>query len=61
LFKSKYTSPRVINAEEHMKVLNIARQPVDDTKLLLETNVHVIFYKLMYWKCYMSSDLSFVL
>jgi len=40
LFKSKYTCPRAINAEAHMKLLNIARQPVDDSKLLLETNVH---------------------
>ena len=40
LFKSKYACPRTINAEEHMKLLNIARQPVDDSKLLLEMKVH---------------------
>jgi len=40
LLKLKYTSPGAINAEEHMKLLNIARQPVDDSKLLLEMNVH---------------------
>jgi len=28
-FKSKYASPRAINAEEHMNLLNIARQPVN--------------------------------
>ena len=37
-FKSKYTSPRAINAEEHMKLVHIARQPVNESKLLLETN-----------------------
>jgi len=31
---------RAINAKKHMKVLNIARQPVDNSKLLLEKNVH---------------------
>jgi len=39
LFKSKFTSPRAINTEEHMKVLHIARQPVDESKLILETNI----------------------
>jgi len=42
LFKSKYTSPRAINAEEHMKLVHIARQPVNESKLLLETNHHHI-------------------
>jgi len=36
-FKSKYTSPRAINAEEHMKLVHIARQPIDESNLLLET------------------------
>ena len=29
-----------INAKEHMKLVHIARQPVNESKLLLETNVH---------------------
>jgi len=43
LFKSKYTSPRAINAEEHMNLLNTARQPVNESKLLLETvHCHIL-------------------
>ena len=39
-FKSKHTCPRTINAKEHMNVLKIARDPVQDSRLLLETNGH---------------------
>jgi len=40
LFKSKYTCPRAINAEEHMNLLKKTREPVKDGKLLLEMNGH---------------------
>jgi len=38
IFKSKYTCHRTISAEEHMILLKIARQPVQDIKLILEMN-----------------------
>ncbi len=42
-FKSKYTSPRAINAEEHMKLVHITKQPVDESNLFLETtHCHIL-------------------
>jgi len=40
LFKSKYTGPRAINTEEYMNLLEKAREPVEDSRLLLKTIGH---------------------
>jgi len=39
-FKSKHMCPRATNTKEHMKLLEIDRQPVNDSKLLLDMIVH---------------------